>query len=93
MLGFKWGLIKERTLLNAALIPGSAEISVVLLRVFLFPYYFSSRGFCNLCINIFIWLCNCIKINRNLGGSMRERNISEEGFRFFFLLKKYPYTV
>lgn len=85
MLGFKWGLIKQRTLLNAALIPRSAEISVVLLRVFffLFPYYFSSRGFCNLCINIFIWLCNCIKIHRNLSGSMRESRISEEGFRVF----------
>lgn len=60
VLGFSWGLTKQRTSLTAAFIFRSAETSVLLLWGFLFPYYFSNIGFCNLCINIFIWLCNCI---------------------------------
>lgn len=46
-----------------------------------FIIYFSLGGLCNLHINIFIWLGNCIKIHRNLGASMRRRSLLR---RFWF---------
>lgn len=70
------GLKKQSTSLKAVLLLRSAQASVVLSWFFII--YFSHRGFCNLRINIFIWLCNCIKIHGNLDASMRDRNLLED---------------
>lgn len=83
-VGFSWGLTKQRTSLTAAFIFRSAETSVLLLWGFLFPDYFCSIGFCNVCINIFIWLCNCIDPWEFRYFYERKEHLERRLWSFFF---------